>query len=78
MINPRNIQPEKSLYVIGATIISVLKESNDNEISPEEIYEKFSIVYPIKISYNYFIYSLDWLYIINLIDLEKNKIKKCF
>jgi hypothetical protein len=56
----------------------VLKESNDNEISPEEIYEKFSIVYPIKISYNYFIYSLDWLYIINLIDLEKNKIKKCF
>jgi len=78
MINPKNIKPERSLYAIGGTIISVMKEFEQKEISPEVIYKRFSEVYPIEISYNYFAYSLDWLYLINVIDLEEDKIKKCF
>jgi len=69
MIN--NLQyPEKSLYVIGAKIIKIFQNNiyaSRNIISLHDDYES---QYG-KISYPYFIYSLDWLFIIGLIDLNK-------
>lgn len=80
MITPRNIYPEKSLYAIGAAVVFVLKKNKTQEADPELIYKDFSSTYPIKISYSYFTYSLDWLFLLGLIDLseDKTKIKKCF
>lgn len=80
MIVPKNIRPEKSLYAIGATVISVLKKREVIEFDPEIVYRDFSSLYPIKISYNYFLYALDWLFLIGLINLneKKNRIKRCF
>jgi hypothetical protein len=80
VITPQNIRPENSLYVIGAAIIFVMKKTEAKEINPEIIYKDFCLAYPIKISYSYFLYALDWLFLIDFISLgdNKNQIKKCF
>ncbi|WP_017347143.1 ABC-three component system middle component 6 [Pantoea sp. A4] len=69
MIN--NLQyPEKSLYVIGAKIIDVFKSNiyaSKNIISLHDDYESLHG----NISYPYFIYALDWLFIIGLVNLNK-------
>ncbi len=80
MITPKDILPEKSLYAIGATVISIINKAKTSEIDPEKIYQEFLSSHPIDISYNYFLYSLDWLFLIGFIELNSNKrkIKKCF
>jgi hypothetical protein len=78
MITPKNIHPERSLYAIGGSILSVIKNIDEVEIDPEVIYKEFSSIYPLRISYSYFVYSLDWLFLAGLIELRENKIKKCF
>ena len=80
MIVPKNIQPERSLYAIGAAVIRVLEDSKTSIVDPEKVYESFVKNYPIRISYSYFLYSLDWLFLIGLINLSEDtkKIQKCF
>lgn len=80
MIAPRNIHPSRSLYAIGATVVGVMKETKTNEVDPEKIYKDFAAIYPVQISYSYFLYSLDWLFLAGLINLseDKKKILKCF
>lgn len=79
MILPRNIRPEKSLYAIGASTLKIISES-ESEISFDGLYKQLITVYPIRISYSYFLYSLDWLFLVGLVELngDKNKLKKCF
>jgi hypothetical protein len=80
MIIPRGIQPEKSLYVIGASIISVLRGYDNKEIELDTLFSLFRKEYPRQISFSYFIYALDWLFLMGLIEVGgiKTRIKKCF
>ncbi|MFQ2290598.1 ABC-three component system middle component 6 [Aeromonas enteropelogenes] len=58
--------PERSLYVIGANIISLLSSGKHNAIDPLSLYEEFRKKYP-EISLSYVLLGLDWLYIIGVI-----------
>lgn len=80
MILPQDTIPEKSIYVMGSRIIQILNKEPHNIIDPKIIYDKYTLIHPeIKISYNYFLYALDWLYILNAVDLTENLgIKKCY
>jgi len=80
MIAPRNIHPSKSLYAIGAAVMGVMINTEAKEVDPENVYKDFVAVYPVQISYSYFLYSLDWLFLAGLINLseDKQKILKCF
>ena len=80
MIIPRGIQPDRSLYAIGATVIVVLKNQTKLEYDVDEIYFDFQKIHSVKVTINYFLYALDWLYLLELVDYGRtpNKIKKCF
>jgi hypothetical protein len=80
MILPQDITPEKSMYVMGSRIIDILNKEPHNTIDPKLVYDKYNINHPeTRITYNYFLYALDWLYILNAIDYtDKLGIKKCY
>lgn len=80
MILPQDISPEKSMYVMGSRIIQLLNKEPHNVVDPKKIFDKYNMIHPeVKITYNYFLYALDWLYILNAIELTENLgIKKCY
>ncbi len=78
MILPTHINPNKSLYVVGSRVIDILKSRK--LIDAQELHILYSNKYKSdNLNYNYFLYALDWLYILELIQINKNsKIKRCF
>lgn len=71
-------QPEKSLYVFGASIIDYLK--NDKKVGAYNFIKLFDeIKQKLNISRSQFLMTLDWLYVIGIIDdLNDNEIILCF
>lgn len=66
MIN--NLQfPDKSLYVIGAKIIEIFDENISSTVNIVSLYDDYERNNG-SISYPYFIYALDWLFIVGIID----------
>lgn len=80
MIIPKDILPERSLYAIGANLLTNLRTIDETEVHIDSLFERFSSNYRQDISYSYYIYALDWLYLLGLIDFGEDslKIKKCF
>lgn len=80
MILPQDIAPEKSMYVMGSRIIEILNREPHNVIDPKLVFDKYNQLHPeTKITYNYFLYAIDWLYILNAIDITGSLgIKKCY
>ncbi|WP_416206697.1 ABC-three component system middle component 6 [Oceanobacter antarcticus] len=70
-------EPQKSLYVIGASILSVLRESNEKSVDPIRLFDLFHNSTN-KVSLTYFYLGLDWLYLLNAIELDGlGNIKLC-
>lgn len=71
-------EPEKSLYVFGASIIDYLK--NDKKVGTYNFIKLFDeIQQKLNISRSQFLMTLDWLYVIGIIyDLNDNEIILCF
>lgn len=63
--------PNKSLYLLGGNVLAILKDNLHNRLSLDYLHDKYELRYG-DISFPYFIYALDWLYIINAIDLDEN------
>ena len=63
--------PYKSLYVIGASILALLRTNKYEAVDPLELYELFKKENP-KISLSYYIYGLDWLYMVSLVNLTES------
>lgn len=80
MILPQDIAPEKSLYVMGARIIDLLKIHPHKTFDAKRIFDLYLNTHvENRITYNYFLYALDWLYILRIIDFdENNRLIKCF
>jgi hypothetical protein len=77
MILPREVKPEKSLYVIGAKVLKILDDYHLGIIDVHLLFEMFRNENK-GVSFNYFMYALDWLFIIDAIKLKETKIQKCF
>ena len=70
-------EPKKSLYVIGANIVNIMINSKHDSIEPIDLYDCY-IRQVNEISITYFYLTLDWLYIIELIDVNHfGNIKLC-
>jgi len=80
MILTNEINPNQSLYVIGGEIIRLLKQESTKIVDVFILYDKFTETYTKNISLNFFIYALDWLFLINVIEFDErtNKLIKCF
>lgn len=80
MLLPQDVSPDKSLYVMGGQIIQVFNIYKRSIIEPKVLYDKYvEIFYHSDISYSYFLYALDWLFMLGYIEVYKStKIKRCF
>lgn len=71
--------PEISPYFIGAKIIKKIKSNNIGMYDTLSLYEEFIDENNIKIGFNHFLYALDWLYLLGLVELDQTgKILRCF
>jgi hypothetical protein len=80
MIISQDTAPERSLYYLGYQVLQLLKSENAASSDPKLLYDKFLLIYPSSnLSFNYFLYAVDWLYILDLVELTDNiRLKKCF
>lgn len=78
MLLPDNINPDKSIYYVGAKILEALKKEKSNTIDVLELYNRYKQYKNTSISFKYFLFGLDWLYLLGMIKHEKGNIEKCF
>ncbi|ASD24546.1 ABC-three component system middle component 6 [Ureaplasma parvum] len=74
MLLPDNIHPKLSIYYNGAIIISELNKNPNQKIL--KLYTKIKNKHDM--SFSMFVLSMDWLYIIDYINIDgEGVIKKC-
>jgi len=81
MIIPREAHPEKSLYIVGAEVMSILKEENFSSFDVCALYDKFSNYGKnrMSVSFSYFVLALIWLNFLGLVDInQEGCLMKCF
>ncbi|MEZ9257444.1 ABC-three component system middle component 6 [Vibrio splendidus] len=67
-----NCQSQKlSLYYIGSNLVNLIRHHQFKSICPSLLFNKYCDNYD-DISFSYFIYGLDWLYIIGTIRLTQS------
>ena len=70
---PDNIRPKNSIYYNGALVLKVLQETKEQELL--ELYQ--AVLEEVKMSFSVYILCLDWLYLINVAKLKKEKVILC-
>lgn len=74
MLLPDNIHPEDSLYYIGSKVLKELKLYREKNIL--EVYATIKEID--NISFSVFVLTLDWLYLIEAVEVdEKGVLKLC-
>lgn len=73
MLMPDNIKPENSIYYNGAVILKELLKNHKRRIL--DLYS--DVVLSHEMSYNIFILSLDWLYLIGAIKNKNEEVILC-
>lgn len=76
MILGKDINPQRKVYYLGAIIIEALKSSKSKENDFFALYQYVNRKE--KISINLFTLTLDWLFILGLVDNKNGFIYKCF
>lgn len=76
MILGKDIHPQRKIYYLGAIVIEILKSTDSNGGDFFSLYEQMSKKE--KISMNLFALTLDWLFVLGLIENKKGLIQKCF
>lgn len=74
MIISKDLNPERHVYYLGGLILDLIK-TEDSEIDFFDIFQKINAKN--NISINLYTLSLDWLYLLGLIDQKDGKIIKC-
>ena len=73
MLLPDNIHPENSIYYNGAIVLQVLQ--NNDKL---EMFELYSRVKEVRhMSFPVFVLCLDWLYLIDVAELKREKVELC-
>lgn len=73
MLLPDNIHPKNSIYYNGAVVLQVLQ--NNGKLEMLELYNKVKEVR--YMSFPVFVLCLDWLYLINVAELKREKVELC-
>jgi len=76
MIVSKDVSPERDVYYLGARIIDIISVESE-VIDFFDIYKKINA--SDDVSMNLYALTLDWLYIVGVIDNSGNgNLKKCF
>lgn len=70
MIVQNNTTPEKNLYYLGAVILAIFQEKKIIAIELSELYT--SVKNRLNISFNLFLLALNWLYLLDSINIKNN------
>ncbi len=76
MIVNQDIKPEKQAYYIGSLILAALKESSSEKIELLDVFE--NINQHEKVTYHAFTMAMNWLYLIEAIELNDKNLTQCF
>lgn len=76
MIIGRDINPKKKIYYLGGLVIDILKQNPKQNIAFLDVFHKVNEKE--KISVNLFTFTLDWLFLLGVVDIYKGHIKRCF
>lgn len=75
MIISRDLNPQRELYYLGAQVIEILNSSKGTP-------DFFDVFQNLKqkedVSMNLFILTIDWLYLLGIVDSKEGIIEKCF
>ncbi|UEL49193.1 ABC-three component system middle component 6 [Terrisporobacter hibernicus] len=75
MILFENEDPRVSIYYVSAIVIAILNKCE--EIEFDLLYEEIEKQTDYKINVDDLYYSLDWLYLLSLVDVGNNKVRLC-
>lgn len=76
MLISNETNPSKSVYYIGGIILSVLENKTNSTIDFLDLYREMNNSH--KISLQLFLFSIDWLYLINKVKIDnKGYLIKC-
>jgi uncharacterized protein YbcI len=67
MLLPDNIHPENSIYYNGAFVLEVLQKQTGQNIL--DLYQNVKLKK--NMSFSIFVLCLDWLYLLNIVELNK-------
>ena len=73
MLLPDNIHPERSVYFNGAFVLQTLQESGSMRFL--DLYEQTNKRQPM--SMHIFILCLDWLFLLSVVTLKREKVELC-
>lgn len=73
MLLPDNIHPENSIYYNGSIVLQALQ--SQNKIEMLDLYARAKEIQDM--SFPVFVLCLDWLYLINIAELKRNKVELC-
>lgn len=73
MLLPDNVHPENSIYYKGSFVLKELQIQKEQDLLV--LYQK--IKESQGINFSVFILCLDWLYLLDVIELNKEKVKLC-
>ena len=73
MLLPDNIHPENSIYFNASIVLETLQEFG--KLDMLDLYQ--NVTKNKKISFPVYILCLDWLYIINVAELNQGEVKLC-
>jgi len=77
MIVSRDIHPERDFYYLGGKLIEILDQSKDLDFDFFKIYDLLKN--DENISLNLYVLTLDWLYLIGVVKInKKGNLIKCF
>ncbi|MCB9748303.1 MAG: hypothetical protein H6755_07835 [Candidatus Omnitrophica bacterium] len=75
MIVGKDIHPEKEIYYLGALLLEVINDANEKDYDFLDLFHKLNFTK--KVSINLFTSTLDWLFLLGVIEQSKGRIYKC-
>ena len=76
MIISRDMNPEREIYYLGAMIIDLLSTNPKDQISFFDVFGQLNERG--KVSINLFALTLDWLFMLGIVNLRNGNVEKCF
>lgn len=73
MLLPDNVHPENSIYYNASFVLKIIQEKDKLDM--------LKLYYEVKqlkeISFSVFILCLDWLYLLNIVEVKEGKVELC-
>lgn len=79
MIISNSIKPQHTIYYLGAKLIECIQSQPSRVLDSILLFEKFQSFVPSKVSFVQYMYTLNWLFLLDLLELnDKGDIVICF